>query len=219
MPSIPGCATQGETFDELLSNIYEAVEDCMNVDVQNISMAPKLDLIPIQRGENNINCLQVFTGIAGLSVGTLIYLSDRAPETTWLVRILFQGITFHDCFPDLFGMADRNLASFLHVFSFTMISAGVMAESKKGCFMAALLWCSIDALFEIGQYFDDLTVKLLPDVFQHLFFLETLDDYFIAGTFDPYDLAAVFAGALTGYFISVTTLKRGGEEKIIETQQ
>ncbi len=84
MPSIPGCATQGETFDELLSNIYEAVEDCMNVDVQNISMAPKLDLIPIQRGENNINCLQVFTGIAGLSVGTLIYLSDRAPETTWL---------------------------------------------------------------------------------------------------------------------------------------
>ncbi len=39
VPSIPGCATQGDTFDELLSNIYEAVEGCMTVDVQNISIS------------------------------------------------------------------------------------------------------------------------------------------------------------------------------------
>lgn len=32
VPSIPGCATQGETFEELLSNIYEAVEGCLSVD-------------------------------------------------------------------------------------------------------------------------------------------------------------------------------------------
>ncbi|MCD6347692.1 MAG: type II toxin-antitoxin system HicB family antitoxin [Bacteroidales bacterium] len=35
VPSIPGCATQGESFDELLINIYEAVEGCLSVDVQN----------------------------------------------------------------------------------------------------------------------------------------------------------------------------------------
>lgn len=28
VPVIPGCATQGETFEELLSNLYEAVEAC-----------------------------------------------------------------------------------------------------------------------------------------------------------------------------------------------
>ena len=39
VPSIPGCATQGDTFDELLTNIYEAVEGCMTVDVQNISIS------------------------------------------------------------------------------------------------------------------------------------------------------------------------------------
>ena len=33
VPSIPGCATQGETFEELLENIYEAVEGCLSVDV------------------------------------------------------------------------------------------------------------------------------------------------------------------------------------------
>lgn len=29
VPSIPGCATQGETFEELLANLYEAVEGCL----------------------------------------------------------------------------------------------------------------------------------------------------------------------------------------------
>jgi len=39
VPSIPGCATQGETFDELLRNIYEAVEGCLFVDVQDIAVS------------------------------------------------------------------------------------------------------------------------------------------------------------------------------------
>ena len=34
VPSIPGCATQGETFEELLANLYEAVEGCLSVDVE-----------------------------------------------------------------------------------------------------------------------------------------------------------------------------------------
>ena len=41
VPSIPGCATQGESIDELLSNIYEAVEGCLAVDVQDITVSEK----------------------------------------------------------------------------------------------------------------------------------------------------------------------------------
>ena len=33
VPAIEGCATQGETFEELLKNIYEAVEGRLSVDV------------------------------------------------------------------------------------------------------------------------------------------------------------------------------------------
>jgi predicted RNase H-like HicB family nuclease len=33
VPAIPGCATQGETFEELLQNLYEAVEGCLSVDL------------------------------------------------------------------------------------------------------------------------------------------------------------------------------------------
>jgi predicted RNase H-like HicB family nuclease len=38
VPSIPGCATQGETFEELLQNLYEAVEGCLSVDVSLTQM-------------------------------------------------------------------------------------------------------------------------------------------------------------------------------------
>jgi len=40
VPAIPGCATQGETFDALLKNIYEAVEGCLSVDVQDVEVSP-----------------------------------------------------------------------------------------------------------------------------------------------------------------------------------
>ena len=41
VPSIPGCVTQGDTFDELLSNIYEAVEGCLSVDIQDVVVTEK----------------------------------------------------------------------------------------------------------------------------------------------------------------------------------
>lgn len=34
VPALPGCATQGETFEELLRNLYEAVEGCLSVDIE-----------------------------------------------------------------------------------------------------------------------------------------------------------------------------------------
>lgn len=34
IPAIPGCVTQGDSFEELLKNIYEAVEGCLSVDIE-----------------------------------------------------------------------------------------------------------------------------------------------------------------------------------------
>lgn len=39
VPAIPGCVTQGETIEELISNLYEAVEACLSVDLKNIQLA------------------------------------------------------------------------------------------------------------------------------------------------------------------------------------
>ena len=39
IPALPGCATQGESFEELLENIYEAVEACLSVDVDEYEIS------------------------------------------------------------------------------------------------------------------------------------------------------------------------------------
>jgi len=33
VPDISGCHSQGDTFDELIDNIYEAIEGCLSVEV------------------------------------------------------------------------------------------------------------------------------------------------------------------------------------------
>ncbi|WP_428088093.1 type II toxin-antitoxin system HicB family antitoxin [Candidatus Thioglobus sp.] len=47
VPSILGCVTQGDTFDELLGNIYEAVEGCLSVDVEKITISAKDKIMEI----------------------------------------------------------------------------------------------------------------------------------------------------------------------------
>ncbi len=36
VPAIPGCATQGETMDELLANVREAVEGCLSIQFEGV---------------------------------------------------------------------------------------------------------------------------------------------------------------------------------------
>ncbi len=33
VPAITGCATQGGSFEELLTNLYEAIKGCLSVDL------------------------------------------------------------------------------------------------------------------------------------------------------------------------------------------
>ncbi len=47
VPSIPGCATQGESFEELLANLYEAIEGCLSVDLSTIKMGKTDRLLEI----------------------------------------------------------------------------------------------------------------------------------------------------------------------------
>jgi len=38
VPAIPGCMTQGETMRELIENLYDAVEGCLSVDMDDIQL-------------------------------------------------------------------------------------------------------------------------------------------------------------------------------------
>ena len=47
VPAIPGCATQGETMDELMANVHEAVEACLSVDVAETESLPNDRILEI----------------------------------------------------------------------------------------------------------------------------------------------------------------------------
>ena len=47
VPAIPGCATQGETFEDLLANLYEAIEGCLSVSVETIHIGSEDRLLEI----------------------------------------------------------------------------------------------------------------------------------------------------------------------------
>ena len=41
VPAITGCVSQGESLDELLLNVREAVEGCLSVDVSEIPVSDR----------------------------------------------------------------------------------------------------------------------------------------------------------------------------------
>ena len=47
VPAIPGCATQGDTFEELLENLYEAIEVCLSVDIDAVEITDKSKVMEI----------------------------------------------------------------------------------------------------------------------------------------------------------------------------
>ena len=47
VPSVPGCVTQAETYEELLTNVHEAIEGCLSVDISDFEMTEKDKLLEI----------------------------------------------------------------------------------------------------------------------------------------------------------------------------
>lgn len=39
VPAILGCATQGETYDEVLSHVSEAIDACLSIDIEQIELS------------------------------------------------------------------------------------------------------------------------------------------------------------------------------------
>ena len=47
VPSLPGCATQGDSFEELLQNLYEAIEGYLSVDINYIQLQDNAKVLEI----------------------------------------------------------------------------------------------------------------------------------------------------------------------------
>lgn len=47
VPAIPGCSTQGENMKELIENIYDAVEGCLSIEMDKISLGKSDSIMEI----------------------------------------------------------------------------------------------------------------------------------------------------------------------------
>lgn len=158
---------------------------------------------------NKINRVQILIGVAGLILGSLVYLIDRPPDQTYFVYISKINISLFNTSPNLFGVLGNSLPDFLHVFSFILITAGLFSCKRRGYVIICLSWFFVDSAFELCQKFNKLPLKIIPGWFEGIPFLENTKNYFQKGTFDMVDLVAIAVGTAVAYFVMIfTTSKR-----------
>jgi len=155
-----------------------------------------------------INLHQILIGLSVLFLGTLVYIVDRPLDQTYFVYKSFANISLHNILPNLFGFIGNSLPSFIHAFSFILITAGLFQCQKKGCLIICACWFLTDVIFELGQKFKALSSTIVPDWFSGILFLENSKNYFLSGTFDFNDLAAIAVGTISAYLVLSATQKR-----------
>jgi len=155
-----------------------------------------------------INKIQILIGVIGLLIGSLVYLIDRSPDQTYFVYSSPVNISLSNTIPNLFGLIGNSLPEFIHVFSFILITAGLIFCNKRGYLIICLSWFLVDSAFELGQKFTTWPSRIIPDWFVEIPFLENTENYFLQGTFDLIDLAAIAFGTAIAYFILLTSKRR-----------
>jgi hypothetical protein len=155
-----------------------------------------------------VNRIQILIGVMALLFGSLVYLIDRPPDQTYFVHTSSINISLHTTLPNLFGLIGNSLPAFIHVFSFVLLTAGFVSYRKRGYLIICLCWFLVDCAFELGQRFSSWSLKMIPDWFAGIPLLGNTETYFLQGTFDFLDLAAIALGALMAYFVLLTTSKR-----------
>ena len=154
-----------------------------------------------------INTRQILIGVTVLLVGTLVYLVDRPPDQTYFVYSSPFNISLFKILPNLFSHIGNSLPSCIHVFSFILITAGLISCRKKGYLIICLGWFLVDCAFELAQKFNTFPLKIIPNWFKGIPFLENTENYFLYGTFDFVDLAAITIGTVIAYFLLLSTNK------------
>lgn len=146
-----------------------------------------------------IHAAPLFIGAVALILGVLIYQIDRpAGSTYFLNRLPFPLFSDFNA-PGALGRAGQILPGFIHVFSFSLITAGLFASERKGSLIACLFWFGINALFETGQKFGKTLSVFIPQWCDGIPYLESISSYFSRGTFDWLDLLAMAAGAFSAW--------------------
>jgi len=156
-----------------------------------------------------INKKPFAVGSVTLLLGALFYILARPPEQTYFLSKIGLADNLSNFWGNNFIPLGHNLPSFIHVFSFILLTAGFIHYSKKRYLLICLFWLLIDIVFELGQKFNPSYLKVIPNCLFKLPILENTYTFFCNGTFDSLDLLAVIFGALAACLFLLSTIPGG----------
>jgi hypothetical protein len=95
------------------------------------------------------------------------------------------------------------LPAFAHVFAFILFTVAVLGNTRPALIVACAGWFVVDMAFELGQHptIAGWLSAHLSSGLENLRIINHTVDYFLYGTFDPWDLVAISIGTLTTYLI------------------
>jgi hypothetical protein len=152
-----------------------------------------------------INRVQILLGAVGLALGLTVYLLARQPEKVYFLCFTGLNLNCWNIGSNSLGLIGCNLPSFLHVFSFSLITASLMHPCRRTYIAICLAWSLIDLAFEFGQKTKPKLSEVLPDGFGEMPGLRGIEEYFLFGTFDYGDVAAIILGSILAYMMLLST--------------
>ncbi len=119
------------------------------------------------------------SGAVALGLGVLVYALDRAPGTASFLPPAMTAGT------GAFGPLAGSLPTFLHTMAFALITAALLAPTRRAGLAACAAWATVNIAFEVSQHtaFGDVT------------------GFGMHGTYDSFDLLAAVLGAGTAYLL------------------
>ena len=152
-----------------------------------------------------INIKLLFVAAMIFTLGLLVYVFDRQPET---VYFLPEWLSHQDVSSGFFGSIGGWLPTFVHVYTFILLTVAIAPTTIK-LVPVCLGWFVLECLFEFGQMESAGEWLFIHtyDLFKGIPVLENTAYYFQKGSFDVMDLFAIAAGTLAAYF-TITIIRK-----------
>ena len=136
--------------------------------------------------------------MAALAVGFGVYVCERGSAN---VNVVPKWRIFPEQGIGLLGSLGYSLPTFLHAYSFVLLSAAVFTPFLVRPLLPCGMWLAIEALLELGQHerLAPWYALGIPGRLEGFQAVRSARHYFLHGTFDLCDLAAAFLGVALAY--------------------
>jgi hypothetical protein len=155
-----------------------------------------------------VNKIQFFMGLLALCLGALVYLTLRSPDQIYFTRYFNILEPLFEIRSPVLKTIGGRLPAFLHVFSFSLITASFFRYNKKAYTAICTGWFLVNCAFELGQKYKAQATQMVFDFFDKIPFLESTRNFFLRGTFDIFDLIAFALGTVAAFLLLLATSRR-----------